>query len=138
MPIQKKSDYSWINDMVLNDYPGIHAIYIYGSRAMGQINDESDWDIALLLPYKLESSKIINLQARLSGLLSAEVDLINIRNINSILQKEIVMKGIRIYDDGTGESTRFEILAISLYQKLCEERRDIIDEGLKSGRFYHV
>ena len=73
----------------------------------------------------------------LTAALSKEVDMINARRGSTILQKEI-MGGIRIYCADRYAADEFEMLVISYYQKLNEERAGIVESALTGGRFHKV
>ena len=65
-----------------------------------------------------------------------DVDLINLRLAPNVLQKEIIMSGRRFFQAPGTVADEFEMLVLSLYQKLNEERAAILNEGLRSGKFY--
>ncbi len=44
----------------------------------------------------------------------------------------------RIFCADNYVADEFEMLALSLYQKLNEERAELLAEGLRSGSFYNV
>jgi len=44
----------------------------------------------------------------------------------------------RIYTANAYAADEFEMLALSFYQKLNEERAEVLAEGLRSGSFYAV
>jgi len=44
----------------------------------------------------------------------------------------------RIYTGDEYAAEEFEMLTLSYYQKLNEERAGVLAEGLRSGRFYDV
>jgi predicted nucleotidyltransferase len=125
----------------LKHYPSLEAIYIYGSFATGEVVKESDVDIALLFPPLDQPSKhlcITDLHEELEGYFSREIDLVNLRRVSTILQKEVIFCGERIYTDGTSAADEFEIVVMSMYQHLKEETADIIEDALRTGRFYNV
>ncbi len=66
------------------------------------------------------------------------MDLVNLRQVSTVFQKEIVMAERRIYCADQYAADEFEMLTISFYQKLNEERAGILAEGLRSGSFYQV
>jgi uncharacterized protein len=72
----------------------------------------------------------------MQAVVNRDVDLINLRLAPTVLQKEIVMNGRRIYQTIGTTADEFEMLVLSLYQKLNEERAEILAEGLRSGKFY--
>lgn len=68
----------------------------------------------------------------------ARADLINLRTAPVILRKEIIAAERRVYCADIYAADEFEMLTLSLYQKLTAERREIVEGGLKTGRFYDV
>lgn len=67
-----------------------------------------------------------------------EVDLVNLRRVSTVLQKEIIMAGRRIFCADVYGADEFEMVRLSLYQKLNEERAAILAEARKSGRLYDL
>ena len=129
-----------IKTLSLKNYPHLQAIYIYGSYASGQETPQSDIDIALLFPVTKEKPELLacsQLSVELEINLKKNIDLVDLRRVSTLLQKEVVMNGERIFTDGTSAADSFEVLVMSFYQKLCEEREEIVREGISSGRFYH-
>lgn len=70
--------------------------------------------------------------------LHKEVDLLNLRRISTVIQKEIIGEGTLIYCADRYAVEEFEMLVLSFYQKLNEERAEVLEEGLRVGRFYDV
>jgi predicted nucleotidyltransferase len=103
---------------------------------------DSDVDIALLLPpseAKQERHLAISECAiELARVLEKEVDLLNARTVLTVFQKEIVTKGRLLYCADRYAVDEFEMLTLSYYQKLNEERADIIESALVEGRFYNI
>lgn len=128
--------------IVLRHYPEIQAVYSFGSDATGDELPGSDVDIALLLPpekAKNAGSLLMNnLRFDLEALLEKKIDLINLRIVSTVFQKEIIAANRRIFCADHKAADMFEMLVISNYQKLNEERTDIIKDGLKTGRFYNL
>jgi hypothetical protein len=44
----------------------------------------------------------------------------------------------RIYCGAEYAADEFEMLTLSFYQKLNQERREVLAEGLRGGRFHNV
>jgi predicted nucleotidyltransferase len=126
---------------ILAHYPAAQGIYLFGSYATHQELPGSDLDLALLLPPEqarqeknlLLSQCCFDLQAALSR----EVDLLNARQVSTVFQKEII-GGLRLYCADVYAADEFEMLVISYYQKLNEERREILEAFYKTGRAYAV
>ncbi len=75
-----------------------------------------------------------DLRFELERLLEKDVDLINLRRVPTVLQKEIVATDRRIHTADEYAADEFEMLTISYYQKLNEERSEILKEIMTSGR----
>lgn len=127
--------------LVLEAWPDTQAIYLFGSWNTEYERPESDVDIAVLLPAaqakKAGFLGLSDLHLALQTAVGREVDLINLRQAPTVLQKEVVLTGRRIFCVPGTIVDEFELLVLALYQKLNEERTGILAEGLKSGRFYH-
>lgn len=128
--------------LVLETWPDTQAIYLFGSWGTEHEQPGSDVDIAVLLPApqakKAGSLALNDLHLALQTVLNREVDLVNLRQVPTVLQKEVVVAGRRIYCVPGTVVDEFELLVFALYQKLNEERAGILAEGLSSGRFYNL
>ncbi|HUV40992.1 MAG TPA: nucleotidyltransferase domain-containing protein [Sedimentisphaerales bacterium] len=127
---------------VLKYYPDVQAVYLFGSYGTDQAWADSDIDIAVLLPHEKSCKAgcllMSDLRFELERLLGKGVDLINLRRVGTVLQKEIVMADRRIYYGDEYAADEFEMLTFSYYQKLNEERREILEDILANGRIYKV
>jgi predicted nucleotidyltransferase len=127
---------------VLGHYPDTQAIYLFGSYGTKNEWPDSDVDIALLLPPdQAKASRMLAMSplcSELESLLEKPVDLINLREVYTVFQKEIISADRRIYTGDAYGADEFEMLVLSFYQKLSQERAEILTEGLRSGRFYHA
>jgi len=127
---------------ILNHHPEIQAIFLFGSYGTEDERPESDVDIALLLTpndsKRLGSLLAGNLHSELERLLSKDVDLINLRQVSTVLQKEIIAANRCIYQGDKHAEEEFEMLMLSQYQKLNDERKGIIESALAGGRFHRV
>jgi len=127
---------------VLADYPDTQALYLFGSWGTEDEWPSSDLDMAVLLPP--EQAKAvdfwawIDLTMRLGEIVHKKVDLLNVRQMSTVFQKEVVMADRRIFTSNEFAADEFEMLTLSFYQKLNEERAEVLAEGLRSGRFYNV
>lgn len=128
--------------IIQTHHPDVQAIYLFGSWGTEDEWPDSDVDIAMLLPpdkaKTLGALDLVKTQAELASLLHKPVDLLNLRQISTVFQKEVVMADRRIFTVNEYAAEEFEMLTLSFYQKLNEERAEILSEGLRSGRFYNV
>ncbi|MCY3620325.1 MAG: nucleotidyltransferase domain-containing protein [Gammaproteobacteria bacterium] len=123
-------------------FPEIQGIYLFGSYADGTQRPGSDVDLALLFrPSDQRSTRNLPmhpLSARLHGLAGCNFDLVDLRRASTVLQKEVVMLGRRIYCADETAADEFDVGAMSRYQKLNEERAGILEQFRKTGRAYDV
>jgi predicted nucleotidyltransferase len=133
---------SLIVNTILMHYPDVQGIYLFGSYGTENVMQTSDIDIALLLPViKAKEEKNLFLSQccfKLEDALHKEVDLVNLRHVSTVFQKEIIGSGSLIYCADRYAVDEFEMLVISYYQKLNEERKEILESFLKTGRAYAV
>ncbi|MGH8603244.1 MAG: type VII toxin-antitoxin system MntA family adenylyltransferase antitoxin [Gammaproteobacteria bacterium] len=127
---------------VLRHYADTQAIYLFGSYGTDDEWPDSDVDIALLLPPKQARAgrplAMSPLCAELGSLLKKSVDLINLREVSTVSQKEIIAADRRIHTGNAYAADEFEMLVLSFYQKLSEERAEILKEFWKTGRAYRI
>ncbi len=130
---------SMLINIILAHYPETQAIYLFGSYQTADERADSDMDIALLLPpQQAKAAGTLALSAlrfELEAHLERDVDLINVRQAPTVLQKEVVAADRRIYLADAYAAAEFEMLTLSYYQKLNEERGNIIRDALTTGRF---
>lgn len=134
--------YDSIIQVVLEHYPDTQAVYLFGSYGTEQEWPESDADIAVLLPpkesRKMGSLAMSDLRFALESVLHKEVDLINLRQVSTVLQKEVVTADRCIYEGDKYAAEEFDMLTLSRYQKLNEERAGILASALADGRFHKI
>ena len=131
-----------INNSVQDAFPNVQGIYLFGSFAVGNATEGSDIDIGILLPHdsakKAGGLALSTLHLLLEKQLKRTVDLINLRLVSTVLQNEVINNGklIKCRDDYAVQE--FEMLAASFYQKLNEERKEILDAFWQSGKAFAV
>jgi predicted nucleotidyltransferase len=131
-----------ITKTVLRFYPSVQGVYLFGSYMTEDEWPDSDVDIALLLPpeeaIKERSFAMSECSLALASALNKDVDLLNARTVSTVFQNEIISKGKLLYCADRYAVDEFEMLTLSYYQKLNEERADIIASALADGRFINV
>lgn len=129
-----------IVNVVLAHHAHAQAVYLFGTYGTEHEWPSSDVDVALLLPPEAakQSGSLTwsDLHLALEHLLGNDVDLINLRRASTVLQKEVVYGGRRLFCADPHAVDEFETLVLSFYQKLSEERAEILADGLRSGRFF--
>ena len=128
--------------IILDAHPATQAVYLFGSHGTEYERPESDVDIAVLLPPAVSGSpdpdEWLSLAARLSLAAERPCDLVNLRLVSTVFQFGIVSNGRVLYCADQDALSIFEMLAISFYQKLNEERKEIVEDFIKTGRAYDV
>ena len=126
--------------IVLEHYPAAQAIYLFGTYGTDDEWPESDVDIAVLLPPERAHRQLMLTPCHqaLEKALEKPVDVVNARLVSTVFQKEIVQSGRLIHSSDEGTVAEFEMLTLSLYQKLNEERKEILESFEETGRAYGV
>lgn len=111
-------------------FPNVQAIYLYGSFGAPNARPDSDVDIGLL--FAQEEARAAGgmamhpLRIDLEDALQRDIDLVNLRLADTVLCKEVVANERRIFCQDQTAADTFEMYTLSLYQKLNEERADIL------------
>jgi predicted nucleotidyltransferase len=136
------NDYDAIVRSIVEHYPTTQAIYLFGTYGTADERPDSDVDIAVLLPpdeaKRAGLMVLSDTRVAIERLLGKDVDLINLRLVSTVFQKEIIMAERRIFCAEAYAADEFEMLVLSYYQKLNEERREILDAFYRTGRAYAV
>lgn len=129
-----------IIDEIRASLPTVQAVYLYGSVVSGDLHPESDVDIAILLPHdeakRLGALSVSDLRYSLEDVVGRRVDLVNIRRASTVLQHQVLATGRVLYIADTRGLAEFEMISMSLYQKLNEERAAILADIAASGVVY--
>jgi uncharacterized protein len=127
---------------VLEHYPTAQAIYLFGSYGTADEWPDSDVDVAVLLPpeeaRRWPQMMPTTCQYALEEALGRSVDLLSARQVSTVFQKQILKSGRSLHcadDDAVAE---LEMLTLSYYQALNEERRAILDAFHETGKAYAV
>ena len=127
---------------IITAFPDVQAVYLFGSCTDGTETPKSDVDVALLLPHSEAKAAghlaMSPLRFSLEKQLQRPVDLVNLRMVSTVFQKEIIINGTRMFCAEDDESDLFEALVLSLYGKLNEERADILVSLSETSRAYTV
>lgn len=121
-----------IVNVVLKHFPGVQGIYLFGAYGTAYEQSSSDIDLALLLPPEM-ATRAGNIAmspcaTALASLLDKPVDLINLREVSTVFQKEIIAADRLIHCADRYAADEFEMLVLSYYQKLNEERQWILKD----------
>lgn len=122
--------------------PSVQAIYLFGSCSDGNERPDSDVDLAVLLPHAAAkaagSLNFSDLRFHLQEAIGREVDLVNLRTVSIVFRHEIISTGTPVHIPDVPALEEFEMITLSLYQKLNEERAEILRSVRSDGRAYAV
>ena len=82
--------------LLKKELPDLQGVYLFGSVARGDATIASDIDIAILCKHPVDSELKSKLTEQLENLLQKNIDLIELRFVNTIFQEEILCHAIRI------------------------------------------
>ncbi|MDZ7704116.1 MAG: nucleotidyltransferase domain-containing protein [Trueperaceae bacterium] len=131
-----------ITSTVRKHYPNVQAVYLFGSYGTERQWPNSDVDVALLLPaeeaWNAQPLALSPCRFALEARLRRPVDLINLRHVSTVFQNEITNTGRGLVAPDAEAMHAFEMRVLSAYQKLNEERREILEEFFRSKRAYEL
>ena len=105
--------------------PDIKLLYLFGSHASKQTHIKSDIDLAVMFTQKTSSVTRWEIQQKLALEFNVDVDLIDLLSASTVMQNQIIKKGICLYD-ARDYKNAFEMQVMSMYHHLNEERSSIL------------
>lgn len=111
-------------------------IIVFGSIAKGTDHKESDIDVAFYSETTFSSYDLFMISQELADLLKKEVDLVDIRKASTVFQAQIFTTGKVIFCADETLRMKMEMTALSMYAKLNEERKHILNNVYESGSVY--
>lgn len=123
-----------INKIVKKVNPSF--IMLFGSFAKGTAHEKSDIDLAYFSDKKLSSYERFTLAGELAAIAGREVDLVDIKQIDTVFTMQIFEQGIPIYVGNENELIRQKMRAYSMYVTLNEQRAPIIEAIKERGSVF--
>ena len=122
----------WLQDAV----PDLIAVYQFGSTVQGGEHAESALDLALLARSALPNLDRWTLQEDLAAELGRDVDLIDFRAASTVMQAQVLDKGMVLAEADRTVRQQFEMQVCSAYAILNEERAGILEDVQARGRVH--
>jgi predicted nucleotidyltransferase len=116
-------------------WPGLLAIYAFGSRVQGTANAGSDLDLAVLLPGYAAPLTLWELASQLSEAVGCPVDLLDLRAASTVMQYQVLMQGRKLWSVEPAAGL-FETFVLSEHTQLDEARAGLLADIAKNGRVY--
>ncbi len=120
-----------INEQLNTDF-----IILFGSFAKGTAREDSDIDLAYFSDQKLSSYERFTLAGDLAAIAGREVDLVDLKQIDTVFTMQIFSEGVPIYIKDDNEFTRQKMRAYSMYAALNEQRASIIEAIKERGSVF--
>lgn len=115
--------------LILERYPNMLAIYVFGSVGTPYFTKDSDIDIAIqpLTHHKIDSYELWKFAQEIAIAINRDVDLIDLNAASTVFRYEIITTGRRIYCSDENHCNDIEVLYISMYLNFAEERKDLLE-----------
>ena len=130
----ENSDKTTLIDFLKSRIPNLIGIYLFGSVAAGTDHKHSDIDIVVYCSAILDNVERWNIAQELASTLNQDVDLIDLKQANTVFSYQIITEGKQIFCMNPPSCDQFEDLIFSKYMTLNEDRREILDEIQKTGK----
>ena len=114
----------------------LQGIYLFGSFASGHATKDSDIDLAVLCCAKIEFDLKLRLQEELFTLTDRDIDLVELRYVDTIFQEEIVKSSKRILTLDRVECEKYEDFIYCSAMDFREFRKPHVEEIIARGRVY--
>ncbi len=111
-------------------------IVLFGSFAKGTNRIDSDIDLAFFSKEQLSSYERFLLASELAEIADREVDLVDLKQIDTVFTMQIFSQGIPIYIQDENEFTRQKMRAYSMYATLSEQRAGVIESIKERGSVF--
>lgn len=116
-------------------FPGLLALYFFGSAARGEQGPHSDLDLALLLAGKADPLALWQAGNELALRLGRDVDLLDLRAASTVMQYQIVTTGQRLWARDA-QAALYESFILSAKTALDEARAGLLADIGAIGKVY--
>jgi predicted nucleotidyltransferase len=116
-------------------FPNALAIYLFGSRANGTTNSDSDLDLAVLVAGYAKPLQLWDVSNNLAEIAGCDVDLLDMRATSTVMQYQILQTGRRLWTIGL-EADLFECFVLNEKLNFNQARAGLLDDIQKRGTVY--
>lgn len=111
-------------------------IILFGSFAKGTNRADSDLDLAYFSHESLPDYERFTLAGDLAACIHREVDLVDMKQIDTVFTMQIFEQGMPIYIQDENEFHRQRMRAYSMYATLSEQRATLIEAVRERGSVF--
>jgi len=123
-----------IQKIIFQKIDFVEGVYLFGSFSTNNATPQSDLDLAVLASKPISPIQSFEIAQEIVQHVRREVDLIDLRNANTVMQFQIVYKGIRFVTQSFAVCEAFEDFVFKSYARLNEERMDILNDISRRGK----
>ena len=116
-------------------FPNTLAIYLFGSRANGTANSDSDLDLAVLVAGYAEPLQLWDISNDLAEIAGCDVDLLDMRAASTVMQYQILQTSRCLWANKL-EADLFECFVLSEKLYFDQARAGLLDDIQKRGTVY--
>jgi len=120
--------------VILETFPNVIAIYLFGSFGTKFATAQSDVDLAILAKNKIDKIRLWKLSQAIAIQIDKDVDLIDLKQVSTILQFQIINENRRLYCQDEHKCNTFENIVDAEYLNFRQLRADLIADIKKRGR----
>lgn len=111
-------------------------ILVFGSFAKGTVHADSDLDLAYFRHDECSPYDRFILTGELATGINRDVDIVDIKHIDTVFTMQIFEHGIPMYMQDENEFHRQKMRAYSMYATLSEQRATLIEAVRERGSVY--
>ncbi|MFP4213602.1 MAG: type VII toxin-antitoxin system MntA family adenylyltransferase antitoxin [Desulfohalobiaceae bacterium] len=103
---------------LLNSFPEISVLYMFGSQARGEARADSDLDVAIFLdPEVYGENPLLDLEIQdfLETRLGLPVEVVIMQRVSPILQHQVLAKGLRLFERDPELRAKLELISFKRY-----------------------
>ncbi|MBN1684817.1 MAG: nucleotidyltransferase domain-containing protein [Gammaproteobacteria bacterium] len=120
--------------LIKKSYPKVEAIYLFGSFGTKFETPASDIDLAILLPSATNTVALWEKSQKIASKMRRDVDLIDLKQVSTVFQYQIINTGKRLYCPDTAKCDFFENNVFSEYLDFNQRRKPILEDIEQRGR----
>lgn len=121
--------------LLRQNFPDLLAVYVFGSVATQTASAESDLDLAIMLPGKIEPLVLWDCSAKVAELVGCDVDLLDFKSASTVMQYQVITTGYRLWESSS-EAAIYESFVLSEKTALDEARKPLLEHIAKDGHIY--
>ena len=117
-----------VRGIVLEKFPALQGIYLFGSYGTSYMRQDSDIDLAFLQDGKADPVRVWNIAQEIARVIGRDVDLVDLNSASTVFRFQIISEGSRVVTIDNAACDAFELMALSRYYHFNEARKELIED----------